>query len=426
MKLFKFDIIFFHFLTLLIVLLPGFLITGPFLPDFTVSIISIFFIIYCIKKKKYKYFNNFFFKIFIFFYLWIVICSLLSNNILFSLETSIFYVRFAIFSLAIFFFLEKDKKLLIKLFFSTAIFFLILIFDSLFQYFNNFNILGWALSDDGRVSSFFGKELILGSYFSRLLPFFFGLYFININFFKKNKILNYFFFIILLLSVFCIFISAERSSIFFFFISFFPLMFLLSKNRLIVFFAIIIMLLFFLISYIYQNKTYHRLVNHTASQLENSKLEKKLNIFDYAPVAYRDLYNTAFNMFVNNKFSGIGPKVFRVECKNNKYNAGLSSCNTHPHHTYLQLLAETGLVGFLTIFIIFLFLIYNFMKHLFFKMKNKMLFSDSQLCFFSMILITLSPLNPSGNFFGNWLNVIYYLPVGFILYNLNKKNRLKY
>jgi hypothetical protein len=37
--------------------------------------------------------------------------------------------------------------------------------------------------EDGRISSFFGKELILGSYFSRLLPFFLGLYFINIKFF---------------------------------------------------------------------------------------------------------------------------------------------------------------------------------------------------------------------------------------------------
>jgi hypothetical protein len=38
-----------------------------------------------------------------------------------------------------------------------------------------------------------------------------------------------------------------------------------------------------------------------------------------------------------------------------------------------------------------------------------------------MVLISLWPLLPSGNFFGNWLNVIYYLPLGFIMYNLNKK-----
>ena len=276
--------------------------------------------------------------------------------------------------------------------------------------------------EDGRISSFFGEELILGSYFSRLLPFFLGLYLMNINFLKKNIILNYISLIIILSAVFCIFISAERASVLFFFISFFSLFFLLLKNRLIIFTAIIVMMLSFLISYIYKNKTYLRLVNHTVSQLESRVVEKKFNFFNYVPETHRDIYKTAFNMFDNNKLFGIGPKGFRIECKKNQYKSGPLSCNTHPHNTYLQLLAETGLIGFLIILFIFLIVIHNFIKHLFLKLKNKILFSDPQLCFLSMIFITLWPLVPSGNFFGNWLNVIYYFPLGFIMYNFNKKN----
>jgi O-antigen ligase len=354
--------------------------------------------------------------------LWILICSLFSENVIFSLSTSLFYIRFLIFSVAVFFFLEKDAELPRKLFFSFSFFFSILIFDSFLQYFTNYNILGWQIYEDGRTSSFFGKELILGSYFSRLLPFFLGLYFINIKFLKKNRILNYISLIIILAAVFCIFISAERASVLFFFISFFSLFFLLFKNRLIIFLAILVMLFSFLIAYIYKNKTYLRLVNHTVSQLESRVEEKKFNFFNYVPITHRDLYKTAFNMFDNNKFFGIGPKAFRVECKKSEYKSGPLSCNTHPHNTYLQLLAETGLVGFLIILFIFLTVIYNFIKHLFLKFKNKLLFSDPQLCFLSMIFITLWPLVPSGNFFGNWLNVIYYFPLGFIMYNFNKKN----
>jgi O-antigen ligase len=413
-----------EFPKILLILLPGFLITGPFLPDLSISIIALFFLIYCILKKNFEYFNNFLFRILFIFYLWILICSLFSENVIFSLSTSVFYIRFLIFSVAVYFFLEKDTELPRKLFFSFSFFFLILIFDSFFQYFTNYNILGWQVYEDGRISSFFGKELILGSYFSRLLPFFLGLYYINISFLKKKKFLNYISLIIILSAVFCIFISAERASVLFFFISFFSLFFLLLKNRLIIFLAILLMLFSFLISYTYKNKTYLRLVNHTVSQLESQVVEKKFNLFNYVPTTHRDLYKTAFNMFDNNKFFGIGPKVFRIECKKSEYESGPMSCNTHPHNTYLQLLAETGLVGFLLILFIFLILIYNFIKHLFLKLKNKILFSDPELCFLSMIFITLWPLVPSGNFFGNWLNVIYYFPIGFIMYNLNKKRNL--
>jgi O-antigen ligase len=420
-QLLKKNLILINFPKILIILLPGFLITGPFLPDLSISITALFFLIYCVLEKNYKYFNNPLFKILFIFYLWILICSLFSENIIFSLSTSFFYIRFLIFSLALFFFLENDNKLVKKIFFSTLFFFFILIFDSIFQFFTNYNILGWPVSEDGRISSFFGKELILGSYFSRLLPFFLGLYFINIKFLERNITFKRISIAIILLSVFCIFISAERTSVLLFFISFFFLFFLLSKYRLIIFMAIFVMLLSFLISYIFKNKTYQRLVNHTVTQFEINKVVQKNIFFNYIPSTHRDLYNTALNMFYYNKLFGIGPKTFRIECNRSKYMSGPLSCSTHPHNTYLQLLAETGLVGFLIIISIFFILVFYFAKHFLLKLRYKTFFSDFELCLFSMVLISLWPLLPSGNFFGNWLNVIYYLPLGFIMYNLNKK-----
>ena len=52
-------------------------------------------------------------------------------------------------------------------------------------------------------------------------------------------------------------------------------------------------------------------------------------------------------------------------------------------------------------------------------LNNK--FFDFQLCLIVGILISLWPFSPSGNFFNNWLSIIYYLPVGFILYTLRLK-----
>ena len=42
--------------------------------------------------------------------------------------------------------------------------------------------------------------------------------------------------------------------------------------------------------------------------------------------------------------------MFRVICKDEKYATGVTPCMTHPHNFYIQLLAETGIIGFLFLF----------------------------------------------------------------------------
>ena len=69
----------------LIILLPIFLITGPFLPDLSVVIIDIIFIYYLIKEKNFKFINNFLFKILIIFNIYITIRSLFAEDMLYSL-----------------------------------------------------------------------------------------------------------------------------------------------------------------------------------------------------------------------------------------------------------------------------------------------------------------------------------------------------
>jgi hypothetical protein len=35
-------------------------------------------------------------------------------------------------------------------------------------------------------------------------------------------------------------------------------------------------------------------------------------------------------------------------------------------------------------------------------------------------VVNLFPIMPSGNFFNNYINIIYYLPLGFLLWSLQK------
>ncbi len=119
----------------IIILMPALLISGPFLSDLGISLVAILFLVNSIKNKLGKYFNNYYFKIFVIFYLILVLSSFLSNNIFISLKNSLFYFRFGIFSLCFWYLLERNKFLLKYLFISMIICFSSLIIDGYIQYF---------------------------------------------------------------------------------------------------------------------------------------------------------------------------------------------------------------------------------------------------------------------------------------------------
>ena len=55
---------------------------------------------------------------------------------------------------------------------------------------------------------------------------------------------------------------------------------------------------------------------------------------------------SSLKMFKQNIFTGVGPKMYRYECKNEEYFIQLSNetdfqgyCSTHPHNIYAQLFA---------------------------------------------------------------------------------------
>ena len=119
-------------------------------------------------------------------------------------------------------------------------------------------------------------------------------------------------------------------------------------------------------------------------------------------------------MFVDRPIIGHGPKLFRIKCNEKKFSEGVKPCDTHPHNFYIQILAETGIVGFLFLFGSFVYLISKIIQNAWRIIKKKtLLFSDYQICLMSGLLITLWPLVPNGNFFNNYLMILYSLQIGF-------------
>ena len=88
-------------------------------------------------------------------------------------------------------------------------------------------------------------------------------------------------------------------------------------------------------------------------------------------------------------------------------------CATHSHNYYIQLLAETGLVGFLFLFSIFLIISSIILMNIFQKHN---LLNDPSLSILICFFINLFPFLPSGNFFHNWLCIVMFIPLPFYFF----------
>ena len=398
-----------------------FLIWGPFFPDLIVSISSLFFLYYVFKNNKFYFFLNKPFIVFIIFCIYCILNSVfISENILLSFESSLFYFRIGVFSCFIWYLIEKDKSFLIYFYYSLIICFSVLVIDGYFQYFTGENISGYKLGINGigtRTSSFFGQEYIMGSYLSRLFPLLFALFVIK----KKKKFEIFFFGILFILVDILVFMSGERAAFFFMNLSAIFIIILIKefqKFRLITFVLAIISVFFLSINY---SKLSDRMFLSPLKNMEIIDGFEKIIIFT---PAHDSLIRTAYNMFESQPIFGHGPKMFRIKCADQKYAEGISPCITHPHNFYVQLLAETGFLGFLFLLSALFYIIYISFKQ--FKsiiLKQKRPISDYQVCLLAGMLITVWPLTTNGNFFNNWLMIVYALPVGFYLQSIYSKNK---
>ena len=394
-----------------------FLIWGPFFPDLIVSLSSIIFLFYMIKNKDFYYFNHKPFIIFIIFCLYCIFITLLrAEDKLLSFQSSLFYFRIGLFSCLIWYLIDQDKNILKYFYYSLIICFTVLIIDGYFQFFSGSNILGFKYSGS-RISSLFGDELIMGSFLSRLFPLLFALFLIK----EKTKYEIYFIGILFILVDILIYISGERASFFFLNLSTIFIIILVKefqKFRLITFLIALLLIVGLTLS---SDKLTNRMIKGPAKSMGLVKDAQSKNIFT---PGHDSLIKTAFNMLKDKPVFGHGPKMFRVICSNEKYATGVKPCDTHPHNFYIQLLAETGLIGFLFLFSALSYVVYvafRQFKSIIFRQKRPL--TDYQVCLLAAILISIWPFSPNGNFFNNWLMIIYSFPVGFYLQSFYGKNK---
>ena len=408
-----------YLLSILFIFIPFTLIIGPFFPDLFLVVIILIFLSFSIIKKNFLVFKNNYLKFFLLFCLYLIIISVFTYNFL-SIKSSLFYFRFGLFAFFSSYLIFYNTNIFKNLFYLLLFIYLSLFLDSIYQYFFSKNIFGFVhdYGKNFRITSFFNDDEVLGSYVARFFPLLTFLLIWNI---KTEKSFNFIFliFFITIASFITILLSGERTSIALFFLSFL-FIFLSSKKFkkyfLVPFVAIVIGFLVLVFS---SEKIKNRVITQTMNQMGFSSENERIFLFSKT---YEGHYLIAHNMFMEKPIFGHGVKMFRVYCQKEENFVAHNACTTHPHNFYAQMLAETGLVGFITFITIFSYICYLFLKNLYFLIfRNKQLLTDEAICLLAFYFMTFFPLLPSGNFFNNWLSIIIYYPLGFLIFLINSK-----
>jgi len=342
-----------------------------------------------------------YFFIFIFFYLFHP-----SNFKEFDLEKLIkifFLIRFPLFVLLILYLADKeDNRKYFKIIFKIIFLFLVLLsIDIIYQFIFKIDILGYIpgawdenILDYKRYSGFFNDEYIGGAYL-----------YLNsclvLYLFLKNKLVSRYGFLLTAISLILVatIMSGERVALF--------------KLSL-----MIIISAFFLLPVLKEKKFYLIIIFSLATMfvVNNDTLSKRyidstiLEIGSFENIknnSYHYLhYKTALNIFKDNPVIGGGYKSFPLLCKtydNGQYESNIrkatSSCSTHPHNMFLQILSSGGLVAF----ILFSLFIIKLTTHLL-NNKNYLLIV--------FLIVYFMPFIPSGSIFTSWINFNFWLIIG--------------
>ncbi len=429
-----------QFISFLLIILPISLITGPAIPDISV-VISIFFLFFYLvyNKNITDLFTFGWFRLFIIFWVYLLVSSLFAYSTYHSIGESIIFLRFLLIPILIYFFLfdnESKSKLVFIVIFISIIF---VIVDSLFQFFNyssengfQNDLLGYYpdFAPFNRLTGPF-KDLVPGAYVSKFA--FLGVVFFHI-FIKQLKFRYYLIIFYLGICGYLTFISGERMAFATFSLGILIYVIFNKKfKRFSLSAAVIIMLL--LIGFTIKiHPSYNDYVIKESSPIElglivekkfkcNSKTDnictKEVNfqpsfisvIKNFKKSAYGEIYSLALNMYKDNKLFGIGLNNFKKLCVENIYYSNQLkniSCVTHPHNYYLQWLIETGPIGLF----IFIAIIFSIISYVIKKSQNH----ELKLISIIVFIILFWPIMSTGSLTKNWLGVSTFYILGIVIF----------
>lgn len=378
-------------------------------------ILGAIFFIFAIYNNK-KVFLLLPIKILSIFIIYLILISFNAENIDHALKSSVSQIRFLFFMLFIVFLdIRKEKLPLIFFILSVIIYFIIL--DTFYQYFFTVDLFGIAadpVNNPHRLSGPFGDELIIGSYVT-----YFSIpviaFFLN-NIKNSNISQKIYYILFIIFSFLCILLSGERISLLIFLSSFLILIIIyLDKIKIVITLTLLIASIIF--SYNYNEGVKYRLN------------EFRDNILNFKYSNHARLFSSAYIVFEKNYLTGTGLKNYRIACDNLKNKNFIDEftkmkimCSTHPHNTYFEILAETGIFGFV-LFIFFLISSTSF----FLKNINEIIKEFKPLFWSSLIIFAnyIWPIRSTGSFVSTYTASYFWFFFGVMLLCIFKSKDIK-
>ena len=391
--------------------LPLLLIFSRSLADITIVLVCILFLYHSYKNRKWEWAKQKWFYFALIFSIYcLTVNSIMSIEPTETLAYSLFFIRWPIFAMALSFWILNDIKSLKKFFVSMTIVLIFIIFDTWWQFFFEQDLLGFKQREGNRLTGPFTSPPV-GLCLSKLamLPPLFLILYNKYKLKEQKNYITYSFVIASSILFLSVFVTGERMSLLLTLASIFILFTGFAFSKLFSFKKITILVLIsciaiFFVMYSIPETTYYVFF---------STIEKILNwrSSDYALV-----WQSAYDVWMQSPIFGVGLHKYREACENlgtygTSYLAPIGGgvC-FHPHNISLQLLSETGLIGFILFNLMVSVLAITSLKTYY---KEKLWFSFALV--FNIIFTCFLPIASGTSFFANKYGAIIWLLVGVML-----------
>ena len=407
-----------NFFNLLLALMPFSFIAGNMIININTILIILFTIVLFGKnllKIKYHLLD----KIIILFFGFIIFTALINDifdlnklswrTIFETTLKSFLFLRYLLLFIVLKFLVEKNI-INFKIFFLSCSFAsLFVCCDIFYQYIFGKDIFGYVgyetisgISGFRKLGGPFGDEMIAGGYIQRFSIF----AFFTIPLFYKNvssKMLKFLVPFLLIIVFLGLILSGNRMPlILFIFLITLVVIFQSQTRKYFLPFILSLSLLFLLVFNFDQkvknnfNNFYNQISTITKTLL-NQEIDKNNSS------QYLKDFSTSYDTWSMNKYIGGGIKNFRYYChvrpNKDKDKDSKLGCNMHPHNYYLEILTETGLIGFFLTITIFSIILYRTFYKKYFVDSSCLINNKIIVPFIFLFIVEIFPIKSTGSFF---------------------------